>query len=356
MLSAFFVNFCILVTFSSIGSLTYTGTAEGHSRRRLLRYLISAAGGIALVLYGVPLAEGVRVDFRAVPVLLAGLFGGPLPALAVAAPIMAYRWWTGGAGALAGMLSTLLVALVAGCLHSRAARDQLRWRDTWVPFAVFALANLTLLLVPGVGPQLFGRAWLPLTLLQGVATLVALIVIGLRFTAVGRAATLQDIAHLDALTGLSNRRRFDQDLPAACGRGDAFLLLLDLDHFKGVNDRYGHPFGDRVLQVLAQLLQEGVRGTDQVYRLGGEEFGVLLQTPSAQGARGVAERLRRSVQEDLGVRSGVPELVLTVSGGLAACTVLPEETLEHADRLLYAAKREGRNRVVAGPGLLEGGT
>lgn len=347
MLSAFFVNFCILVTFTSIGSLTYTGREDHHALRRALRYLISVLAGISLVLYGVPLMEGVRADFRGVPVLLAGLFGGPLPALAVAFPILVYRLWIGGVGAHAGALFIVLVALFAGTLHFRFAQNRLTWRDAWVPFAIFALANLTLLLVPSSGPHLLRTAWLPVTLFQGLATLVAFTVVSLRFRAVGHTATLRGIAYLDALTSLHNRRQFDEDLPALSTEEGTFLLLLDLDHFKALNDSCGHPFGDRVLRELAVLLQQGMRGTDRVYRMGGEEFAVLLRQTSLTSATCVAERLCSQVREQLSTRVGRPDLTITISAGLTRCTAEPDETVSTADRLLYTAKRSGRNRVAA---------
>ncbi|GAA5514849.1 hypothetical protein Dcar01_03611 [Deinococcus carri] len=347
MLSAFFVNFCILVTFTSAGSLTFTGDDRHHLLRRLLRYLISASAGIVLVLYGVPLGEGVRVDFRSVPVLLAGLFGGLLPALGVALPIMVYRLWMGGAGAPAGVLSIVLVALLASALHRRFARNRLTWQDVWVPFTVFACSNLSLLAVPGSGSQLFRSTYLLLVGLQSLAALVAFGVISLRFSTVGHTSTLQDIAYLDALTSLHNRRRFDEDLPTLNLESNAFLLLLDLDHFKHINDSYGHPFGDQVLRELAGLLQEGVRGTDRVYRVGGEEFGVLLQQTSPAGAEVVAERLRARVQAQLAQRVGRPDLSITISVGLTPCGSEPAETVRRADALLYQAKRAGRNRVMA---------
>ncbi|EYB68564.1 diguanylate cyclase [Deinococcus phoenicis] len=347
MLSAFFVNFCILVTFTSAGSLTFTGDERHHLVRRLLRYLISVAAGIVLVLYGVLVGEGVRVDFRNVPVLLAGLFGGPLPALLVALPIMVYRLWVGGVGAPAGIMAVALVALLASALHPRFARNRLTWHDLWVPFAVFACANLSLLAVPGSGVQLFRSTFLLLVVLQGLAALIAFSVISLRFSAVGHTATLQDIAYLDALTTLHNRRRFDADLPTLGLEDGAFLLLLDLDRFKQLNDTYGHPFGDQVLRELARLLQEGVRGTDRVYRVGGEEFGVLLRQTSPAGARMVAERLRSSVQEQLAARVGRPGQSITISVGLTPCGNEPAETVRRADTLLYQAKHAGRNQVVA---------
>lgn len=231
-------------------------------------------------------------------------------------------------------------------LHARFAQNRLTWRDAWVPFAIFALANLSILLVPSAGLQLLRAAWLPVTLLQGLATLVAFTVVSLRFRTVGHTATLRDIAYLDALTSPHNRRQFDEDLPAFGVEEGTFLLLLDLDRFKALNDSCGHPFGDQVLRELAVLLQQSVRGTDRVYRLGGEEFAVLLRQTSLPGAARVAERLRSQVREQLGTRVGRPDLTITISAGLTPCTADPDATVRAADNLLYEAKRSGRNRIA----------
>ncbi|NTX99033.1 diguanylate cyclase [Deinococcus sp. JMULE3] len=145
----------------------------------------------------------------------------------------------------------------------------------------------------------------------------------------------------DPLTGLGNRRQFQQDLQTLTG-ADA-LLLIDLDHFKRVNDTLGHPTGDTVLTQLGRLLASASRGEDRAYRYGGEEFAVILRSLPAQALDGVAERVRAAVE-----RSVFPDVpwTLTVSIGAARAADLPGDAiLRGADEALYAAKRAGRNRV-----------
>lgn len=346
MLSALFVNFCILVTFTSIGSLTYTGTERLHALRRALRYLVSVAGGLILIGYGIPLGEGVRVDFRHVPVALAGLFGGPLPALGVALPLALYRAWLGGDGAVGGVMGLLITAAVASVFRGRFHHSRPTWRDAWAPFATFALANLSLLLVPGRGAQLFQTAYLPLTLIQGLGLLVTFAVIAVRFDSVGHSRTLHLLAYRDALTGLRNRRQFDRDLADLPADGRFHLLLLDLDDFKRLNDTLGHGFGDVVLRELGALLTAHTRSADRVYRVGGEEFAVLLHTADPEVAAGVANRLRALTRGQLGTRAGRPDWTLTFSAGLAPHVTSPSGTFGTADARLYEAKRSGRDRVV----------
>ena len=152
------------------------------------------------------------------------------------------------------------------------------------------------------------------------------------------------MAYQDGLTGALNRRAFDRDL-ATLQEGMAFLLLLDLDRFKAINDERGHPFGDRVLLTLSGVLHEEVRGNDRVYRIGGEEFAVVVQGTDSRGAASVAERIRGAVERQVGARCGTPELSVTVSIGLAACMENGAHSLQAADRLLYEAKGQGRNQV-----------
>ncbi|MBI3368776.1 MAG: GGDEF domain-containing protein, partial [Burkholderiales bacterium] len=128
------------------------------------------------------------------------------------------------------------------------------------------------------------------------------------------------------------------------------LLLIDLDHFKRINDRHGHPAGDAVLRAVAALLTARLREVDIVARLGGEEFALLLPRTDAAGARTVAEALRRAIA-GLSLPWGGAQLSLTASAGLVLSDEAPGLTADAAyalaDRRLYAAKQAGRNRVVA---------
>lgn len=164
---------------------------------------------------------------------------------------------------------------------------------------------------------------------------------------------LRELTLHDPLTGLLNRRALDTELQREWSRlqreGAPFALLaLDLDHFKRVNDRYGHLVGDEVLTQTAQRLRETVRGADLVARTGGEEFVVLMPETDDAGARSAAERLRAAVAGTPYAVSTGP-LPLSVSVGVATVQRPgsgPRDALQRADRALYAAKEGGRDRVV----------
>jgi diguanylate cyclase (GGDEF)-like protein len=128
------------------------------------------------------------------------------------------------------------------------------------------------------------------------------------------------------------------------------LILLDLDHFKNVNDTYGHPAGDEILRHLGGIATRALRTEDVFARFGCEEFAVILRGASTRGAGRLAERLREALNQQHAVYEG-QEIAVTLSAGCAAlsccATPAPDEVIAIADRRLYAAKQAGRNRVVA---------
>ncbi len=174
-------------------------------------------------------------------------------------------------------------------------------------------------------------------------------------TEAGYARKMYHVAQRDALTGAFNRRYLDERLEselAFAKRHDEplSLLLLDLDHFKVVNDRYGHRAGDSVLSRFSKLVHEQVRTEDVVARYGGEEFAVVCRLTDEQNAIYLAERLRKTVENECFEHEG-ESIRITVSIGFAATSKGNVETvadlLEAADKALYVAKERGRNRWVA---------
>ncbi|HEU4479745.1 MAG TPA: diguanylate cyclase [Pyrinomonadaceae bacterium] len=162
--------------------------------------------------------------------------------------------------------------------------------------------------------------------------------------------TCEEQASTDHLTGLANRRRFERQLEREVARtarhGRPFsLITIDIDHFKQVNDTYGHEAGDEAIKTLARVLQQGTRGIDLAARIGGEEFAVILTETNLSGAVEVAERLRVALKS-IEIQS-VGQIA--ASFGVAECPSQAEtarELVARADAALYEAKREGRDRVA----------
>ena len=166
---------------------------------------------------------------------------------------------------------------------------------------------------------------------------------------------LQSMAMQDALTGLLNRRAFETQAEKALSRArrestGLAALMLDLDHFKSINDKYGHPAGDAVIKFTADVLATSVRDTDLVARVGGEEFMVMLPGSSAQAALEVAKNVRQRVMQTPQALNATDQIYISASVGVAC--FLPgkmcsfENLYAQADQALYEAKRLGRNRVV----------
>ncbi|MEM1231807.1 MAG: diguanylate cyclase [Pseudomonadota bacterium] len=166
-------------------------------------------------------------------------------------------------------------------------------------------------------------------------------------------AKLEALANTDALTGLYNRRFFMEQLSLEMERHSRSgltlgLLMLDLDHFKSINDTHGHPMGDRVLQEAARTLQQGIRDADVVARIGGEEFAVLVVDATMDGPRILAERLCTALRAlELRTEDGTPVPVSTSVGCLRfrGGMVDADTLLALTDQALYAAKEGGRDRV-----------
>jgi diguanylate cyclase (GGDEF)-like protein len=169
----------------------------------------------------------------------------------------------------------------------------------------------------------------------------------------------RELALQDELTGLANRRAMEkllaEEVTRALRHGRPLsVLMADVDHFKAVNDTYGHPAGDEVLRQLARLLGQSLRSIDTAARYGGEELLVVLPETPGTEARRVAERIRSAVAEhDFMVEpeEAEPTLLLRVTVSLGIASIphdadSPERLVEIADRALYDAKRQGRNRVV----------
>jgi diguanylate cyclase (GGDEF)-like protein len=241
------------------------------------------------------------------------------------------------------------------------------WRDRqeiltsrWPSIVVFAsfgtLMVIRTALVPiapfPVGAEALDPNWLAgfMWLVFGHATFSAILFLSM--TMERREAEQRSFALSDPLTGLMNRRAF-ADFAARMGRrrvgsrNAIAIMVLDLDHFKSVNDRFGHEVGDRMLRAFADVSEANVRPSDQLFRMGGEEFCFALPETPLDDAIVVAERIRKAFEASV-LDTSVGPAAATVSIGLAATqfAVDIEVLLAAADAAVYEAKARGRNRVV----------
>jgi diguanylate cyclase (GGDEF)-like protein len=321
--------------------------------RGALPDLVAVAAADALLLAGLCLQLAAVIEFggRPAPRLL-WIAPGPLLFAALAPMLSRYAALT-----LVASLaySAALAATATVALRQDAAA---RWMLAAAYFAgalMLPVRAIDIWLKPQAHPDMFAAS--PLHTATFIALFAMTVVASIAFLLMHREraeAELRHLAAFDALTEVFNRRAFfeiaERELARARrARLDCAVLMLDLDHFKRVNDAFGHAAGDRVLREFAAAVKAAVRAEDLVGRYGGEEFCVLLPGAAIDTALRTAERIRAAVERrPLG---GLPRAT-TVSIGVAACEPLAPEALDaclaRADDALYRAKAAGRNRV-AGP-------
>ena len=194
--------------------------------------------------------------------------------------------------------------------------------------------------------RLHGAVWQHIVLIQLVAIPPVFLFMWLLAQMNVLRTQLAELATTDPLTGLANRRAFFQRAAAENRRRGGVMLMIDVDHFKDVNDTYGHDTGDRCLVEIARLLRSETRETDVVGRIGGEEFAVFLVDAQLDKAVKIGERLTEAVQfraarhdDDIRVTSSVGAAVAGGATGL-------EDLISRADRMMYEAKKAGRARLL----------
>jgi diguanylate cyclase (GGDEF)-like protein len=164
---------------------------------------------------------------------------------------------------------------------------------------------------------------------------------------------LEKISRVDGLTGLYNRRFWEEQFVMEFKRdkrsdSPSALIMIDIDHFKKVNDTYGHPAGDEVIKALAGIIKKATRETDVAGRYGGEEFAIMLPDTPVANVEFVSERIRRLVEKCTVVYDEI-DISFTISIGIAGFKQTHADStqwLDSADKALYQAKESGRNRVI----------
>ena len=323
--------------------------------------------------------ERIRADFQ---LGIVSLFG--FCSAAVISPFAVYRFLTGAIAV--GVLDTVLViSIVAIVLYAwRSGKTELAGRCLvvinclgavissellgvigvfWMYAAILSnfflttsrryaagITIATLLLLAGLGEAFDSRSQMWSFL--ATSSLLALLSFIVAYRYDQQRRQLEVLATIDPLTGVQNRRMMVQELQRAVqqqqrsGQG-ATVILLDLDHFKRVNDQFGHETGDAVLHHFAQLVQRLTRQGDRFFRYGGEEFVLLVPESEVADGQAIAEKVRQQLlQEQAG--SSLP--VVTLSAGVASLRANEswQSWLARADDALYAAKAGGRNRTVLG--------
>lgn len=323
-------------------------------QRSLLLGGVFGGGAVLAMMCPAVLSDVVYLDLRAIFVCFAGAFIGPVAMIVAAIMAGACRLLVAGAGAYVGVIVIALAGLTG-----------LIWRIVWGRDREIGAASLAILAVL-LSLGLFTLAFHPvpdasrMVLHVWMTTLPAYVIASITFGSlmkrekrlIERETMLLEYGRTDQMTGLPNRHRFVERVQQALvdqkegGEGFA-IFMIDIDHFKNVNDSYGHHVGDEALKAVAHLLGSSFSRWDLAARYGGEEFAVFLPFVSPTQALNSAERLRQSVCA-LNIDAGATRFAVTISVGVAtsfAHDLNIAGLLAEADGALYAAKHGGRNQV-----------
>ncbi|HEY3364327.1 MAG TPA: diguanylate cyclase [Symbiobacteriaceae bacterium] len=352
-LRGLFVNVCILVTLSSLGASLIKGPFERTDRRWrwLVVSVVPVVIGVTLMQFPVIWHDGVIIDLRLVPVFFAAALGGPVSGVTTTLGLAVYRYQLGGPGTLSGVLGLFVAGATASLLFARSSGLPQPFGVLWRAAVTYDMGALSILILPGTGVRLFTLTAFPLLVAELASTWVIASFMKHRVKAAQREHEAKVMAETDHLTGLYNVRSMHQMLSTHEHGG--CLLVLDIDHFKNVNDTYGHLFGDLVLKQCAHVMREAVRSQDWVFRSGGEEFVVLLRDCPLDAGAAIADRLRQTMA-GMPMQGDGKRIFVTISGGLVRLETGDDVPgrISAADQLMYQAKAEGRNRICAERPLL----
>ncbi len=323
-------------------------------RQKITAGILAGILSNVLMLYSMPM-DSVIIDLRHIPVVLMSYYGGSLPALITMVLIIAGRFLFGFT-----TQAVLAIIFIGGTTFLTLIITNLKLSKMKKVFLALTMSNLIFTIM---------LTFLTLrmdTLISLVLSYWSISYLAgfLSFYVVEYVRRNQRILNkyksesvTDGLTGLNNVRKFDQIFNEVCTEAQdrdekVSLLYIDIDHFKKVNDTYGHVEGDQVLVELSHILTSTVRSFDHVSRNGGEEFTVILLDCPAQRAEEISERIRKKVQNHAFRLATGESISITVSIGIACydeTTNTPQLLIEEADQALYEAKQSGRNQVCLSP-------
>ncbi|WP_456277676.1 GGDEF domain-containing protein [Bacillus sp. AK128] len=360
MFSDLVVNIAILISFTFIWLQLFQNkrlSFQSSIRVKVLDGVIAGILGNILMYYSIQVGESTLLDLRHIPVILVAFYGGFLPTIIAAIVISIGRFMIDvNFSSMISLFMILFMAIGASWISYRVRLTD--WKK-WILLLVFSQMIYSIALYIVVADY---RAVLDYAFLHIISTLVGGILTFYFVLYVRRNSELfqqyKEGSQRDHLTGLYNVRSFDLYYNSMLSNSiakqeDCAICLVDIDHFKQINDTYGHTAGDEVIRQIASLLMELTREGDIVSRNGGEEFSILLPGCSTEMAEEIAERMRRTVETRSFLLPNQKKIKLTISVGVAVHQKQEEikgsdDLYQEADDALYKAKQNGRNRVYLG--------
>lgn len=358
MIKDLFINATILVTFVFIVSNIYRDeplTKHLSIRKKILAGFGGGILGILLMLFSINVKNHTILDFRSFPIMLLIIYAGFFPSLLGAIIISLFRILYFGLSPSCIASCTINGMLVVGGFFIEKLKIKKHIR--WLGINIFHLLSLSIAMFILIKPYAYMLSILTPYWIVFILTSYAVYYLLEYVEKKNRAfRALKQQASKDFLTGLYNARSFDNLFNNLMERMNTFqeklsILMIDIDHFKNVNDTYGHPAGDEVLRQLGEILIKNSRSFDFVSRMGGEEFSVLLPDCPHERALEVGERIRKAVEVHDFIMLDYTLIKVTVSIGAstigAHCKHKKEDFIGEADQGLYLAKRTGRNKVCS---------
>ncbi|WP_022792386.1 GGDEF domain-containing protein [Marinococcus halotolerans] len=355
MLSGFFINITILISFIFLfHRLLYKTPLSTASpvKQKIAAGAASGLLGLVLLAYTIPLNETTIIDLRLVPVTLMAVFGGWVPTVITGFIIAAGRLLMDFSPSSFPALLLIALSVMSGWIVHTTVRTIWR-RAAWMVLLTNLYMTFLLFMMPLT-------SWLTVAGVYFLASLTGTAIAVYMFVHLNRVNQMfnryQYQAYRDNLTALYNQRAFQELIGQAAeeypaGSRSLSLLVLDIDYFKQINDTHGHLEGDIALKQLSHVIVASIRPDDVAFRIGGEEFGVILYDCDETHALTIAERIRADVARTPFIVAGRPApQFITVSIGVGS---YPEPgknvhaLYELADKALYQAKRQGRNCVCS---------
>lgn len=356
MLSGFFVNITILTAFIFLFHRVFYKTSltpASSLRQKAAAGTASGLLGVVLLLYSIPLSDDAFIDLRMVPVALMALFGGWVPAVISGTIIIAGRLLIDFSTASVASFFLIVAGVVSFSLIHTFVR-RVRRQAAWMVAVTSIYISILLFFILPFQDWLFASVAYLIASTAGMSIAVYMFIHLTKVNQMFNRYYYQ--AYRDHLTNLYNQRAYQEMFQLAKTeysetRRPLSLLMLEIDYFKQINDTYGHPDGDAILKQFSEVLLASIRPSDDAFRIGGEEFAVLLHDCEAGHAETIAERIRTDINRTAFIIQQPPGfLSVTVSIGAATYPAPGQDiSVLHiaADDALYQAKHLGRNRICS---------
>lgn len=350
-----FVNSAILIAALFIIGQHLSSKPLNYYSQSKLKLVIGVLAGLIgsiLVFFGIQLKGAVVVDFRYISLIVSSIYGGPIASIIGGLVIAVFRAFFIGTSYVSVMGALFVLSVSIGC--GIISKIKYGKKTKWILMIFYSLINsfFSLSIVTPNYQDLI-RTFIPYCL--------SFLFLGFLVYYYSDTITLSNkhIIHLkeestkDFLTELNNVRSFDilynEALKNAQKKSQTLsVVLIDIDHFKRVNDTHGHQAGDNILKQLGEILKQGCRSFDIISRNGGEEFSMILMNCTNMKAYDIAERIRKRVEGHVFLLNDGKQINITISLGIATYpdSAQDNESLfKSADKALYKAKNSGRNRV-----------